>query len=170
MDPAELDEIQRAVRFFYIVKTSFAGKWHDASFGYAKTGIPGLNLESLYETFAGIHKRLRHVYIEEGTFEKTIERYDGADTVFFLDPPYYGLAGYSHKMDPEDYERLRDILTGIAGKFILTINDHDVTRELFSGFIIEEVEVPYSIARCEDSRTRYGELMIRNYEIEGLLL
>jgi len=167
-DPADLNEIQRAVRFFYIVKTSFGGKWHDANFGYAKTTKSGLNIEAIHKTITEVHARLSRVYIEHGSFEKTVERYDGPDTLFFLDPPYYGLAQYTNKMVHSDYERLKEILAGIAGKFLMTINDCPEVRELFSGYVIEEAEVPYSIAREVGSRGKYGELMVMNYEREGL--
>ncbi len=160
-DPADLDEIQRAVRFFYIIKTAFGGKWSSPVFGYAKTGKPTLNLDAVYETISAVHNRLRHVYIEEGTFEDTIRRYDGPETVFYLDPPYYETAGYRHKMTLDDYRCMAEILRGIEGKFLLTINDHPVMREVFAGFEIEEVEVGYSIARKVEARRKFGELMVK---------
>jgi len=167
-DPADLDEIQRAVRFYYIIQSSFARKWDTPSFGYAKTLGPGLDLEGICETLTGIHKRLRHVYIEEGSFSEVIARYDGPETCFFLDPPYYQVSGgYQHNLVADDYKKLLKELRNIEGKFILTINDHPDMRELFSEFIIEEVEVSYSISRDLDSRGKYGELMIRNYNDTG---
>jgi DNA adenine methylase len=72
-------------------------------------------------------------------------------------------AEYRYKMAIEDYERLVSMLAGIKGKFILTINDHEAMRDLFSGYRIEEAEVGYSIGKEAKSRGRYGELMIRNY-------
>ncbi len=166
--PDDLDEIQRAVRFYYIIQTSFASKWDTPSFGYAKTGGPGLNLENLYEKITGIYKRLRHVYIEEGSFSEVIARYDGPETCFFLDPPYYQVSGgYRHNLVATDYAELIKTLKGIEGKFLLTINDHPDMRNLFADYVIEEVEVPYSISRNQESRGRYGELMIRNYKGEG---
>ncbi|OPL11845.1 MAG: hypothetical protein AVO39_11805 [delta proteobacterium MLS_D] len=57
-DPEDLDEIQRAVRFFYIIKTAFGGKWDEPSFGYSRTGQPRLNLDTIYETISGVHNRL----------------------------------------------------------------------------------------------------------------
>jgi len=49
------------------------------------------------------------------------------------------------------------------GKFLLTINDHETMREVFSGHAIEEVEVSYSIGKDDKSRGEYGELMVMNY-------
>ena len=47
----------------------------------------------------------------------------------------------------EVFERLRDCLTGIKGKFILSLNDTPRVRELFKDFIIEQVDVTYSISK-----------------------
>ncbi len=163
MKPEDMDEIQRAVRFYYIIKCGFGGKWHGATFGYAKTGPVKLDIEGLYETISAVHNRLKRVYIEEGTFQDTVRRYDGKETVFFLDPPYFGTAGYTHRMTLDNYIELERTLAGIDGSFILTINDHEAMRTLFRNYHIEEVAVPYSIGRDARSRDKYGELIITNY-------
>jgi len=108
-------------RFFYIVKTSFGGR--GGNFGYAKTGKPRFNPDILYETITGVFNRLRRVNIEEGSFDAVIGRYDGKNTVFYLDPPYYETTGYRFPFGIGDYRLLASILTGIQGKFLLTIND-----------------------------------------------
>jgi len=159
--PEDLDEIQRAVRFYYLIKVSFGGKGEH--FGYAKTVKSKFNPETLYETITGVFKRLRWVYIEEGDFEAVIGRYDGKNTVYYLDPPYYQTSGYRFPFGIEDYRRLSSVLAGIQGKFLLTINDHETMREVFSGHSIEEVEVLYSIGKDVKSRGKYGELMVKNY-------
>ena len=156
--PEDLDEIQRAVRFYYIIRTSFGGKGEH--FGYAKTGKSNLITSGLYEAISAVYNRLRRVYIEEGSFEDVIDRYDGQETVFYLDPPYYETCGYRYTMDIGDYERLAELLRSIQGRFLLTINDHERMREVFKGFDIEEVEVGYSIGK---KTGRYGELIVKNY-------
>jgi DNA adenine methylase len=159
----DLDEVQRAVRFYYLIKCSFGGKWANPTFGYAKTGKPTLNLETLYETITAVHSRLRRVWIEEGSFEEVIERYDGPDTVFYCDPPYYETAGYRYGMELEDYQCLAKMLGAIEGRFLLTINDHPEMRKVFGGFRIEEVEVSYSVARKTEARRKFGEMVVRNF-------
>ncbi len=165
--PEDLNEIQRAVRFFYVIKTAFGGKWEGSSFGYSKTQGPTMNIETVYETLTAVHKRLRRVVIEEGSFEEVIGRYDGPETCFFLDPPYYGTAGYRVPFGPSEYARLAEVLRGIRGKFLLTVNDCPETRELFGKWKIEEALVSYSIAGKAEARGKYGELMVMNYEGEG---
>jgi len=162
-NPKNLNEIQQAVRFYYLVKAGFGGRWDSPTFGYSKTSKPGLNLESLNETIFAVHKRLRRVIIEEGSFQDTIKRYDGERTVFYLDPPYYGTTGYSHRMEPDDYTALGKVLGGIRGRFILTINNCETMRTLFRNYRTERVEVSYSIAKNAKSRRKYGELIVRNW-------
>ncbi len=46
---------------------------------------------------------------------------------------------------------------------MVTINDHPKVREWYKDFNIEEVQVPYSIAKEQKARKEYGELIITNY-------
>jgi DNA adenine methylase len=83
--------------------------------------------------------------------------------VFFCDPPYFQAARYLHHMEPDDYTALEKALSGIRGRFLLTINDCEAMRILWRNYGIEEVEVPYSISRDVKSRGKYGELIVRNW-------
>ena len=158
--PEELDEIQRAVRFFYIVRASFGGKWKGASFGYSRTEKAHFNLDNVEGIVKGVYDRLRRVTIEECSFEKVVERYDSKDTFFYLDPPYYNIFFYKHNFIQEDFDRMSEVLAGIKGRFIMSLNDCEEVRKMFARYRIEEVYVRYSIAKLED---KSGELLIRNY-------
>ncbi|HAT4337704.1 TPA: DNA adenine methylase, partial [Clostridium perfringens] len=96
-------------------------------------------------------------------FQKIIEKYDREYTLFFLDPPYYGTAGYEAAFGIKEQLKLRDMLQNIKGKFILTINDCEETRNWYKDFNIKEVEVPYSVSRQTEGRKRNKELIITNY-------
>ena len=162
-EPDSLNEIQRAVRFYYIMKCGFGGKWKSPTFGYSKQGPASLNIETLYETITEVHKRLRRVYIEEGTFQDVVRRYDGPETVFFCDPPYFEASKYKYHLAEPEYAELEKTLAGIKGKFLLTINDHEVMREMWGKYQVEEVEVPYSISHRATLRGRFKELIITNF-------
>lgn len=47
---------------------------------------------------------------------------------------------------PADFEALRDLLGGIHGGFMLSINDAPDIRAVFAGFEIEEVTLDYRIS------------------------
>jgi len=64
--------------------------------------------------------------------------------------------------DRYDFVKLRDILAGISGSFILSINDVEHIRKLFDGFHIETVETSYTAAGA-DRKKRVNELLIMNF-------
>lgn len=160
IDIDKTTEIQRAVRYIYIISQSFASKGGVYGYGTTKTPAPQIfNTENLNE----LKKRLRTTYIESLSFEKIFEKYDREHTFFFCDPPYYETDGYKDKFELEHHEKLNNILRNLKGKFLLTINDHEKIRDMYSGFNIEETEVLYSVSRQSSGRKNFKELIITNY-------
>ena len=147
-DPATLTDLERAARFLYIQRTSYGGKVEGRTFAVSKDRSARFNLTTLEPMLEDAHSRLSGVVIERLDFEAFIERYDSPRTLFFLDPPYWGVEDYYGKdlFKREDFERLNGCLRAIKGRFILTINDLPETRKLFKGFKIEGVELSYSLA------------------------
>ena len=47
----------------------------------------------------------------------------------------------------EDYQEMAEILKGIEGKFILSINDHPEMRQTFSELKIKHAKLKYSVAK-----------------------
>ena len=155
-----LTDIQRAVRFLYLISQSFAGKGE--TFGYGTTSKPAPQI--FYQgILRDIKERLRNTYVENKSFEDIIKRYDRPHSFFFCDPPYFETEGYGNEFGEQEHLLLRDTLSQIKGKFMVTINDHPKVREWYKDFNIEEVQVPYSIAKEQKARKEYGELIITNY-------
>lgn len=70
---------------------------------------------------------------------------------------------YEHNFVEQDFYDLADVLAGIRGKFLMTINDTLEVREIFKRFRIEEVELKYSMSKKEGSRSQVRtELLIGN--------
>jgi DNA adenine methylase len=157
---ASLTEINRAVRFLYLISQSFAGKGKD--YGYGTTSRP--KPQVFYKNVLNdIKDRLRNTYVENLSFEKIIDKYDREHSFFFADPPYYGLTGYGNEFGEKEHLLLRDKLTDIKGKFLLTVNDHEKVREWYKDFNFTEVEVGYSVSKEKKARGVYKELIITNY-------
>lgn len=160
IDINSLTDIQRAVRFIYLLSQSFASKGDN--FGYGTTGIPKpqiFNTEDLLK----LKERLRNTYIENLSFQEIIKKYDRAHTFFFCDPPYFETKGYKDKFTEEHHLLLKDMLTNIKGKFLLTINDHEKVRSWYKDFNIVETEVAYSVCKDSSGRRNFKELIITNY-------
>jgi len=165
--PETLTDIQRAARFFYIIKTSFGSKIHMNHFGVAPSGPPRLNLLRIEEDLSAAHMRLARVYIENLHYDKLIKRHDRPTTLFYVDPPYYGCENdYGQGIfSREDFALLKDTLAGIKGKFIMSINDVKDIRQLFKGFHIKPVTTTYTTPKTGSSGAK--ELLITNFKPRG---
>ena len=155
-----LTEIQRAVRFLYLISQSFAGKGGTYGYGTNKGPAPQIFYQGV---LSDIKERLRNTYVENKSFEDIIKRYDRPHSFFFCDPPYFETAGYGSEFGQNEHLLLRDTLADIKGKFMVTINDHPQVREWYKDFNIEEVKVAYSVSKEQKARKEYGELIITNY-------
>lgn len=91
-----------------------------------------------------------------------VARYDTAETLFYLDPPYAGGEDDYGKglFAPADFEQMAEQLGSIAGVFILSINDTPGIRALFSQFEIEPVSLTYTVSRGDSKPA--AELLITN--------
>lgn len=156
----DLTEINRAVRFLYLISQSFASKGKHYGYGTNSRPAPHIFYKNELER---IKDRLRNTFVENLSFESVIEKYDRDYTVFFCDPPYFETAGYNNTFGEKEHLLLRDKLKNIKGKFILTINDHPQVREWYKGFNIKEVQVNYSVSKEKTARGKYNELIITNY-------
>jgi site-specific DNA-adenine methylase len=77
------------------------------------------------EANADAGRSLAGVVIECLPWADFIARYDRLTTLLYLDPPYYGgEKDYGAEMfDRAEYAKMADVLRGIKGRFILSIND-----------------------------------------------
>lgn len=148
-DPATMTDLERAARFLYLQRTAFGGKSVGQSFGVTYTGPARFDLTKLVPLLEETHERLAGVVIECLPYADCIQRYDSRPgSLFYCDPPYWGgTDDYGRDIfSPADFDRLRGILEGIQGRFILSINDTPEIREIFNGFAIEEVGLNYRLS------------------------
>lgn len=152
-------EIQRAARYFFLIKVSYGSKI--TSFGCTPRNV--MQIRDLSE----VQKRLSKVLIENKSFEQLIRAQDGEGTLFYCDPPYYKTEKYYDTGDSEfgkeQHIILRDILSKIKGKFVLSYNDDPFIRELYKEFHIEEVERNNNLGNAAGGKKKYKELIIMNY-------
>ena len=93
-----------------------------------------------------------------------IKRHDRAHSFFYLDPPYYGMKVYRFNFERGDFVDLAEVLEGIKGRFLMSLNDHKEVRRIFKRFRVQPVPVRYSCMREPGRRGRTRtELLIRNY-------
>lgn len=159
-----LTDNQRAARFYYLQKSAFGGHVEGRTFGYATTSGPRLNLLRIEEELSGAHLRLAGAFIESLDWADCIQRYDRKHTLFFCDPPYYGLEGYGVPFGLEQYEHMAELARSIKGKMLITVNDCLEMRGIFKGLPVQEVGIKYSCGAATEKRRESTELIIKSCE------
>lgn len=177
----DLTNLERAFRFFCMIKEAFSSKWH-AGWGYGKSRNQADAFFNEFKIIDQIAERLKHCQIDNKDFQSVIEDYDGEETLYFCDPPYINAdvaEQYFKSTDQKknltftlhDHQRLYNTLSKIKGKFILTIDDAPFIRERYcvgepgdNGFWWQENIVHYSSAAGPDRR-HATELIITNYDM-----
>lgn len=158
VDPRTLTDLEKAARFLYLQRIAFGGKRVGQNFGMDKARAR-FDVTRLQPMLEDLHERLAGVVIERMDFRHFIPRYDAEGVLFFLDPPYWGgEADYGEGLFCRaDYEVLRDLLRGVQGRFIMTLNDRPEVRAIFEGFTFVEAEHTY---RVSGAPTQAKELII----------
>lgn len=158
IDPTRLTDVERAARFFFLMHAGFRGRAKSPTFGASPHRRSHWHPERLVARIRAVHRRLAGVYIEKLGYAEFIRLYDGSETLFYLDPPYWG-----HERDygnglfaRDDFVRLAELLAAIKGRFILSINDVPEIRRLFRWARITGAPVTYTIGGGK----RVAELVI----------
>lgn len=157
-NPDTLTDLERAGRFLYLQRLAFGGKVAGRNFGVDPRSAAGFNLNRLAPLLEEIHERLAGVVIENLDWSAFIDRYDRPETLFYLDPPYWGSEGdYGKELfGREQFELMAARLRTLSGRFILSINDVPEVRSTFAGFDFQEAELLYAIG----GPTKARELII----------
>jgi DNA adenine methylase len=92
----------------------------------------------------------------------------GDDVFMFLDPPYFTatkLYGHSGSLHAFDHWKLAKLLKTTNHRFLITYDDCDEIRELYSWAKIQGWKLQYGMNNCNlDRKSRIGsELLITNY-------
>lgn len=162
--PETLTDLQRAARYLYLQRCGFGGKTFKRTFGTSATAPAKLNLSTLEEDLMRVHWRLERVTIECLDALDCIRRYDRPATFFYLDPPYWGTAGYAVPWPAARYAELSTVLGQISGRFILSLNDTDEVRKTFAAFNLKTITTKYSAANGRQADNQ------RNEEAHELLI
>lgn len=161
LDPAHLTDVQRAARFLYLQRLAFGGQVGGV-FGVSPDRPARFNGRDLAADLMALSHRFAGVQIENLDWADVLARYDAPGALFYLDPPYWGGEEDYGKglFDRAQFAKMAEILAGLKGAFVLSINDRPEIRALFAGFEIEAVSLKYSIS--QRGATDAAELIISN--------
>lgn len=170
IDLQYLDPFDRAVKYYYVYCNSFSS---DLSTFIKRDRITNPNrfikrLPTLLERFS---ERMESVVIENLDFKEFFNKYNGKEWLYYLDPPYYGVEGYTQPFQEEEHKDLANLLVNqFEGKFVLSYNDVPEIRNLYSQFNIKVLDIIYQAANrpkvSKDLAGKKSELLITNFDYE----
>ena len=142
-----LSSVERARRFFVrarqtrtgLAQASSEGRWAHCVLT-SRAGMAGAVSRWLgsVDGLAEIAQRLQRVQIENAPALDVIARYDTAETVFYLDPPYVhsargDSAAYGYEMSDADHVELASALASIRGRAVLSGYRTPLYDRLYAG-------------------------------------
>lgn len=148
------NDLERAARWFFLNRTSYSGimKEQNCYFGYGDKY--SMKPENWRKHLLRTSEKLKGVVITNEDFEKVIE--NAPDNSFlFIDPPYFNRDQdkfYAHSFSFDDHERLMQVLKRNSDRirFLLTYDNDDTIREMYSWANIRTERWNYMIYRTDD--------------------
>lgn len=166
---------KRAANWYYINESTFSGlhseKPWSGTWRHGLTRNQPLEIRRKALQLFAVAQRLYRVSIENKDYQYMLEHYDGEDTLFYLDPPYFqtdDALGISWTKD--QHEELSQALKSLKGKWILTYNDASEIRHLYKDCPVERVTVPKVAPNSKETgglREYYDHLIITNSAVSS---
>ncbi|MEO6883117.1 MAG: DNA adenine methylase [Bacteroidia bacterium] len=130
------------------------------------SSIIGRTLSNKREAFTKEYaKRLEQVQIECKDALKVIEQYDGKDTFFYLDPPYFNSdCGHYKGYTEQDYEKLLQALEKIQGKFLLSSYPSELLNTYVTKNNWRKQEKEQTILLSHQTKKKKTEVMVYSYD------
>jgi DNA adenine methylase len=177
-DPGALNPLARAARTLYLNKVGFNGLYRVNKKGVFN--VPWGKQEGRTildeENMLACCDALGRAALTALDFEQTVALAKRGDTVYF-DPPYIPLTPTANfttytagGFTLEDQTRLRDVAKKLDAKgvrVLLSNSDTPLTRKLYRGFKIEEVQAPRRVNSKGGKRGNVGELLISGRDSHG---
>ncbi len=163
------DNIKKAAAFFIFNRITFSGTTESG--GFSNAAFHKRFTESSIERVKSLSNILVNTKISNLDYEEVILA-DGKDVFLFLDPPYfsatksalYGKNGTLHKIF--DHERFVNVMKQTKHKWLITYDDSEYIRNLFSFANITAWDLTYGMRNVtKDSDKKGKELFISNYQL-----
>ncbi len=172
LDGAQLCDIDKAIRFFFLNRHCFNGVYRtnksgqfNVPFGSKLTEVPS------HEEIIEFARKIKNTTFHNGDFEFTI-RNAKADDFIYLDPPYAGTESRDRgEYGPNSFKeldiiRLRQTLESASErgvKILLSYASITAIKDQFKDWNINEISVERSISGFAKGRKKVPEVIITNY-------
>ncbi|MEY4927763.1 MAG: hypothetical protein RI894_2199 [Bacteroidota bacterium] len=161
------NDLERAAAFFIYNRITFSGT--SLSGGFSEAAFTGRFTESSIQRLYPLANVFDSATITNLDYAELVEK-KGKNVFIFLDPPYYsatksalyGKNGNMHKAF--DHAKFAENMRNCPHKWLITYDDSDYIRELFSFATIRPWELMYGMRNVVQGSNQKGkELFISNY-------
>lgn len=165
------NDLERAAAFFIYNRITFSGT--SLSGGFSQGAFEGRFTESSIQRLNEFAQVINGSTTITNLDYKDLVNEDGQNVFIFLDPPYYsatksalyGKNGNLHKAF--DHEKFADTMKNCKHKWLITYDDCEYIRELFSFANIISWDLTYGMRNVTKTSDQKGkELFISNYLTE----
>jgi len=166
----KFNQVQKAATFFIFNRVTFSGTTESG--GFSKAAFEKRFTPSSIDRVISLSRILINTKITNNDYEEVVLS-SGEDVFLFLDPPYYsatksalyGKNGNLHKLF--DHKRFSNVMKQTEHKWLITYDDSDYIRDLFSFANIKSWNMTYGMRNVNKNATGVGkELFISNYLFE----
>lgn len=169
IDPSTLTDIQRAARFYYLLRLGYGGKIAGHHMALGPDRPPAVSMADIEADLSAQHERLANVMVENQSYSRILTRYDSPRTLFYIDPPYWGCEDYYGKnlFSRDDFGHLREQLRQLKGRFILSLNNLPEVREFFAEWPQIQTSARWSVGNGSAPAAAghtLNELLILNFD------
>ena len=164
---ATFNDLERGAAFFIYNRITFSGT--SLSGGFSEGAFTGRFTESSIQRLNQFAKVINGSTITNLDYEDLVKK-EGENVFIFLDPPYYsatksalyGKNGNMHKSF--DHVKFADTMKNCTHKWLITYDDSEYIRDLFSFANIMPWELMYGMRNVTEGSDQKGkELFISNY-------
>ncbi|MDR1552743.1 MAG: DNA adenine methylase [Prevotellaceae bacterium] len=166
----KFNDLERAAAFFVYNRITFSGT--TLSGGYSEGAFTGRFTESSIQRLNDLRKIINSSLITNYDYKEVVQK-EGENVFIFLDPPYYsatksalyGKNGNLHKSF--DHKRFAETMKRCPHKWLITYDDSEYIRDLFSFANIQSWSLTYGMRNITENSDQTGkELFIANFPIK----
>jgi DNA adenine methylase len=111
--------------------------------------------------------RLQVVQFENRDALEVIARYDSPGTLFYCDPPYFGLGGYANNIDAWNHIQLAQALHGIQGRAAISGYESEFYSNLYGDWRKVVGPLKFKSANVQQHKKQTREIVWMNYDELG---
>lgn len=171
---ASMTETEKAGAFFVFNRITFSGTTEAG--GYSEQAYLHRFTPSSIERLLKMAPLLNGVTITHQDYQEVVEK-PGKEVFLFLDPPYYSatksaLYGKRGKLHTHfDHLRFAETMRNCPHKWLITYDNSQYIKDLFSFANIYEFQVMYGMKNQTETSSQVGkEIFIANYPLDHKLL